>query len=222
MPRKQYDISLVLIWIVIFVLMLIMSISLALYCYYFQGGISTDHIQWAEFGDYIAGIAGVLNVIAFVGLTCVIHKTEKEQADRSMRFRAVEFIINKIQSQQKEINALYVQFQKKHSKETANETFELLQPLMTYFYYLKHINFLTDSTKYMIDEVHKYFFTASDILYTYALDIYDDKDKQIVNVLKVYREISQRLGELEVTMLTDIADVADYGVVITNFKDKQE
>lgn len=173
----------------------------------------------SNFGNYIAGIAGLLNVFAFIGLTIMIHVNEAEQADKSMQFRAEELIIMKIQSQQEKFNDLHMKFLETKSPEVAQKSFEMLQPLMTYLFYLGRINFLTESIKTKIEDTRQYFFVASNTLISYASGV---EDKQLYEVFKTYREIYQRLGELEVMMLADVAKVPDYGIEITNYKERQE
>ncbi len=184
--------------------------------------LAIAYVAPSDFGNYIAGIAGLLNVFAFIGLTVIIHINETEQAEKSMQFRAEELIIKKIQSQQEKFNELYLRFLSDESENVADETFELLQPLMTYFYYLGHVHFLTKSTQDTIEDIRQYFFTASDYMYTYALGLEDNKSNLKIEVFRAYREIYRKLGELEVIMLADVAKVPDYGVEITNYKEKHE
>ena len=224
MEKKLHDIS--YYWIVAYIVILGVCILAFLvpYMYCFSGGVSTEHTRWAEFGNYIAGIAGLLNIIAFVGLTIVIHITEKERGERSLRFRAEELVIKKLQVQQDKFNELYIKFRETKSKDFAHDAFELIQPMMIYFYYLKGLNFLTNSTKKSIEEVHQYFFKASDILYSYAedIDFAENKSKEIAIVIKTYNEILRRLGELEVTMIADVTKMSDYGVEITADKEPEK
>ena len=214
MEKKLHDIS--YYWIVAYIVILGVCILAFLVPYMncFSGGVSTEHSRWAS----------VLNIVAFVGLTIVIHITEKERGERSLRFRAEELVIKKLQVQQDKFNDLYIKFRETKSKDFAHDAFELIQPMMIYFYYLKGLDFLTNSTKQSIEEVHQYFFRASDILYSYAedIDFAENKSKEIAIVIKTYNEILRRLGELEVTMIADVTKMSDYGVEITVNKKQKE
>lgn len=211
MVKKLHDIS---YWRI-----MLIGVGLLLLAMLILGAVA----YWApsDFGNYIAGIAGLLNVFAFIGLTIIIHINENEQAEKSMQFHAEELIIKKIQSQQEKFNELYLRFLSSESEDIASETFEIIQPLMTYFYYLSRVNFLTNSTKDTIEDIRQYLFKASDNIYSYAMGIDDNKRNLKFEVYRSYREIYRRLGELEVMMLADVAKVPDYGVEITNFKEKQ-
>ena len=233
MTRKRFTSSL---WlrITLIILAVLLLFFIGLYICYFNGGISTEHRQWSEFGDYIAGVAGILNFIAFVVLTVSLHKIEREREDnskkiesereeRSIRLHAEELVVNKLQSQLEVYYRQYIAYQQYQSKFVARRTFDFLQPLMTYLYYLKSISFLPQPTKDKISEIHEYLFDASDTLYTYAYDIYEKGQLQkiMTAVLKIYSDIYRRLEELEVMMIADIAAVSDEEVV-TNYREEKE
>ena len=196
----------VLIWI----LVAIMAISpFILYVYYFCGGISTEHKLWSEFGDYIAGIAAVLNLIAFIVFNVLVRTIDKRRAEQASMLHAEELVVDKLQVQLEIYHNLYIAFEKSKSRNIAKDTFEFLQPLMTYLYYLKSIDFLPDTTKQRIAKIHKSLFDISDLLYTYAEEIDQDKEEnqQIVDLLRAYRDLYRMLIELEVLMTGDIAGV---------------
>lgn len=211
---------------------ILMLIPIFLYALYFSGGITSEHQRWSEFGDYFSGIAGMLNVITFVVLTILIHTAERKQAEKSTRYHAEEFIIKKIQEQLETLNDLYIPFQHavietkdvKESKVYANETFEVLQPFMTYLYYLKNLSFLPKSTIKQIGNFHAYLFDASDILLCYSQDIgrKNGKPVEAKDVLRVYREIYRFLEELDVTMTSDIADFVVDKKESTNYREKEK
>lgn len=228
MKNKTHDIS-SYIMAVIIAIVAILSAFLLCYAFFFRGGITAEHTRWADFGDYIAGIAGILNVIAFMGLTIVIHQSEKSQLEKSTRFHAEEFIIKKVQAQVEVLDDFYIPFQKavihtkdmEEAKSIANDTFESLQPFMTYLFYLKKLDFLSKSTIDLIKKFHDYLNKASDKLLCYALDIENEKRQPIQpkDVLKEYREIYRYLEELEVRMTADIADFKISDDDLTNYRE---
>ena len=213
--------------IILIVLAVLLVTFICLYLCYFNGGISTEHRQWSEFGDYIAGIAGVLNVLAFAGLTVTIHLINKADSAKSTRFHAEELVIKKVQNYIDTLDALYLTFQKAvittkdiaKARAIANETFEVLQPLMTYLYYLKKFDFLPDTTIELIINFHEYLFTASDKFLCYELEIdgEDGKPVEVKDVLKAYRYIYKFLEGLDVKMTADIADFEMTKEDITNY-----
>ena len=208
--KKRCDISFMILWIAIVILVTAMILAIGVYRYYFNGKVSLEHTHWAEFGSYIAGIAGVLNFVAFLVLTFVIHNVEKKQADRSMRFRAEELAINKMQFQLEIFNNLQLKFQKENPKEVAGETYDRLQPLMAYLSYLKGIELLPTSTREIIEDVHKYLmYEGCEILirFTNGMEGEDGKMIRSKQVLEVYEELYRSLEKLEVKMIADIAEV---------------
>lgn len=216
-------------WIFVCFFGILMLIPFIFYICYFCGGISSVHTHWAEFGDYIAGIAGVLNVCAFVLLTIVIHKSQKMQLDKSTRFHAEEFIIKKIQAQIEILDDLYIPFQKaiidnkneEEARSVASETFEVLQPLMTYLYYIKKLDFLPETTRDLVGNIHDYLDQASDQLLCYSLEIENKEGKSVEakDVLKEFREIYRFLEELDVRMTADIADFEIADDDLTNYRE---
>ena len=205
-------------WTLVVIFGLLLLSPFVLYMCYFCGGITSDHSRWAQFGDYIAGIASVLNVIAFVVLTIVINSYEKEQSERSVRFHAEELVITKIQMNVNMFGRMYVAYKNNNNKDIVHDSFDELQPLMSYFYYLKNMGFLPHSTKDLIGQIHSYFFEASDIMYSYIEDIERNGNvPSVVDILKVYREIERRLIELEVKMTADIAEISSNEEVSTNY-----
>jgi hypothetical protein len=193
-----------LIWlcgIIVGILLLMAGAAFITYRLYFDGGITTDHGRWAEFGDYVSGISGILNVVAFVGLTIIIGIIEKESADRDVCVRAQELMLKKIQSSNDNIYNLYIQFQSNPNMDIVQETLEKLQPLMAYFYFLKKVDFLPQVTKNKVSDTHSYLFDASNIFHEYTLNMRNNQNE----IFSTYREIYRRFAELEVTVLTDIA-----------------
>lgn len=199
----------------IVILLLLSGAALIMYRLYFNGDITTDHDRWAEFGDYVSGIAGMLNVVAFVVLTIIIGLVEKESADRDVRARAQELMMKRIQSANEEIYELFMDFQLNPNTGTTQETLDKLQPLMAYLYFLKNVEFLPQVTKDKVSDTHSYLFEASNILHEYTLRI-RTKDSE---VFSTYGEIYRRFAELEVTVLTDIAGVNNPNAEIT-FNDR--
>ena len=196
-------------------------VSFLFYMCYFCGGVTSDHKRWAEFGAYIAGVAGMLNVIAFVVLTVSLHhiesereenskELEKERKNNSIRLHAEEVVVRKIQSELKEYIKYYLLYQKDQSKETASETFHFLQPFMTYLFYLNESEIILEETKKQIREMHEYLFEASDTIFAYAYDVIDDKKRlqHMIKVLEVYRLIYQKWEKLEVQMISDISKLS--------------
>lgn len=197
-----------LIWLclaIIVILFILAGTAFIMYRIYFNGEITKDHDRWAEFGDYVSGIAGLLNIVAFVGLTIVIEVLGKERKSQEKRIHAETIIHERVLYEIEQINELYILFQDNYDRKVANKTLEILQPFMSFLYFLKVSDFLPQNTKIKLDEVHKYLFEASDILNTYAYELEDDKQKQRIEVLRTYRELSRIMSELEVVVLTDIA-----------------
>lgn len=210
MSKKKRDISLVWLWIVIGVLLCLMSLSIVIYCNYFQGGISTEHQRWGEYGDYISGIAGLLNFIAFCILTVLIHTIDKKNEKQNTRLYAEKLVIKKFRSKSQVVFSQYVAFLRDNSRVISMDTFEYLQPLMSYMFFLKGIDFLPQKTKDFIVEFHSYLFDASDNLYSYALDVETNKGEKLQpkDVLKTYRALIQKMEHLDVLLCADIAGVS--------------
>jgi len=198
------------------------------YMCYFNGGISSEHDRWAEFGDYIAGIAGILNVIAFVVLTVSLHnierhrkesnkKIELDREDSRIRIHARELVLQKIQSQMEILDELYLPFQSYTSKRIkveeakllASETYERLQPLMVYVGSMKDTKLLPEKTKVLLRELHSFLYKASNVFLCYALDIEEDNGEKMTfsYALMKYHELYRLLVKLEVTLTEDISGV---------------
>ena len=204
-----------IIWLcvsIVGILLLLAGIAFIKYRQYFNGEITSDHGRWAEFGDYVSGIAGLLNVVAFVGLTIVIEIISKERKIQEKRIHAETIVHERVLYEVEQINELYILFQDNYDRKVANKTLEILQPFMSFLYFLKASNFLPQNTKAKLNELHSYLFDASEILNTYAYELEEDHQKQIIDVLKTYRELSRRMSELEVIVLTDIAENQINGV----------
>lgn len=206
---KKNKLTILIISVIVFVIISIVF-SLCLYSYHFNGGMSTEHNYWGEFGDYISGIAGILNVIAFVVLTISLHFMEQSREVSSKRLHAEEVVAQKIQMVLTKYTDYYIQYQKDQSKTIARETFHYLQPLMAYLYYLKESKIIPLKTKQQIKELHEYLFEASESIFNYAYDVVDKKQEpqQMIKVLNDYRQIYQKLNKLEVTMIADISDLS--------------
>lgn len=206
----------------------LMVLPFILYMYYFCGGISTEHKRWSEFGDYIAGIAGILNVIAFVVLTVSLHNIERQREENSkkieaereesrIRIHARELVLQKIQSQMELFDELYIPFQsyalkgipKKESKLLASETYERLQPLMVYVGCMKDTKLLPEETKKLLGELHDFLYGASNVFLCYAIDLKEDNGVKMTfsNALIKYHELYRLLAKLEVTLTEDISGV---------------
>lgn len=201
-------------WVVAILANLLIWFLLFIFMYVYLDSTS-EQIKLSVVGNYMAGVAGILNVIAFVGLTIVIHTIQKEQTEKNSQFQAEKLIIHKLQSQQEKFNEQLVAFRKDGSKEVAADSFELTQPLLIYFHYLKGLYFLNDWTKEVIEDTRQYLFQASCVFDTYANNSGEKNAKEITKVITTHIEINRRLGLLEVSMLTDVAKTADYGVFIT-------
>lgn len=208
--------------LIIVLISLLMCTSIILYLCYFNGGVSMEHNRWGEFGDYLSGISGILNVIAFIGLTVLIHITEKERENFSLQLHAEEVVIKKLQAQIEKFVDLHIMYQQKQSKFVARRTFDFIQPLMTYLFFLKNTKFLPEKTIAVINKTHNYLFEASDTIFMYAydIDIPEGKQKQMTNVLKVYRDTYRFLEELEVTMVADLGE--SLGEEASNYEERKD
>lgn len=215
--------------IILIILAVLLLFFIGLYICYFNGGISTEHRQWSEFGDYIAGVAGILNFIAFVVLTVTLHNIEKQREENSkkieiereesrIRIHATELVLRKIQSQMEILDELYLPFQSYTSKRIkveeakllASETYERLQPLMVYVGCMKDTKLLPEKTKILLVELHDFLYKASNVFLCYALDIEEDNGEKMTyaNALMQYHELYRLLVKLEVTLTEDISGVA--------------
>lgn len=197
-----------LIWLclaIIGILLMLAGTAFIMYRIYFNGEITTDHDRWAEFGDYVSGIAGILNVVAFVGLTIVIEISGRERKNQEKRIHAETIVHERVLYEIEQINELYILFLENYDRKVAQKSLEILQPFMSFLYFLKASNFLPEETKKELDNIHKCLFGASDILNTYAYELEEDSKKQVIEVLKTYRELTRKLSELEVIVLADIA-----------------
>lgn len=198
------------------------------YMCYFNGGISSEHGRWAEFGDYIAGIAGILNVIAFVVLTVSLHnierhrkesnkKIELDREDSRIRIHARELVLQKIQLQMEILDELYYPFQsyalkgieEEEAKLLAGETYERLQPLMVYVGRMKGSELLPEKTKVLLGELHDFLYGASNVFLCYAIDLKEDNGEKMTfsNALMKYHELYRLLVKLEVSLTEDISGV---------------
>ncbi|MBR0195461.1 MAG: hypothetical protein IJQ32_04405 [Paludibacteraceae bacterium] len=214
---KSLDKAKVLIGVFVVLIAGLISASIILYMCYFCGGISSDHKRWSEFGDYIAGIAGMLNVIAFVVLTVMIHTIENHQKDRNAQSHATELVLREIQSQMEILDELYLPFQsyalkrikEEESKLLASETYERLQPLMVYVGCMKNTKLLPEETKKLLGDLHDFLVKASNVFLCYALDIEEDNGEKMTftNALMQYHELYRLLVKLEVTLTEDISGV---------------
>ena len=65
---------------------------------------------------------------------------------------------------------------------------------------------------------HKYLFDASDILYSYALEVETNKGLKpaVYDIIKVYREVIRCLEELDVLLTSDVA-----GITVNNNDEKE-
>ena len=84
---------------VVGLLLVVISIILIPYFYIFNGGLSSTHSFWADFGSYLSGVAAILNVIVFTILTLIIHSIDCERQDAKQKRMEEEFKSN----QEKEI-----------------------------------------------------------------------------------------------------------------------
>lgn len=225
---NSLDKAKVLIWGFVVVIAGLITASIILYMCYFSGGISTEHKRWSEFGDYVAGIAGILNVIAFVVLTVSLHNIERQREENSkkieiereesrIRIHARELVLHKIQSQMEILDELYLSFQsyalkrieEDESKLLASETYERLQPLMVYIGCMKDTKLLPEETKKLLGELHDFLYGASNVFLCYAIDLEEDNEEKMTfpHALMRYHELYRLLVKLEVTLTGDISRV---------------
>ena len=69
----------------IVVLVLSVIVSVGLYFYTFHYGLSKQPNDWMAFGNYLSGIAGLLNVIVFVWLTYEINALNNKEKERDRK-----------------------------------------------------------------------------------------------------------------------------------------
>lgn len=95
-------------WIIV-VVGVILVINFGLYFSVFHNGLSHDQNDWIAFGNYFAGISGILNVIVFVWLTIWINSSDEKSRERDLQHQ--ETII-KAQLRFEELHWLINQFNK--------------------------------------------------------------------------------------------------------------
>lgn len=82
------------------VLLIIASVlfvtPLVIYFYNFNGGFSTEHSKWSEFGSYLGGIYGALAFFALAYTTNITRKQFKIQNEDSVFFKLYDSLQNRI------------------------------------------------------------------------------------------------------------------------------
>ena len=81
--------------IIYIILICSLPATLLPYAYIFNGGLSMVSNTWADFGDYLAGVSGMLNVLILSLITLLVHEIDSNNRTKETRANQQKELLNR-------------------------------------------------------------------------------------------------------------------------------
>lgn len=81
--------------IIYIILICSLPATLLPYAYIFNGGLSMVSNTWADFGDYLAGVSGMLNVLILSLITLIVHEIDSNNRTKETRANQQKELLNR-------------------------------------------------------------------------------------------------------------------------------